>query len=49
MIEHLGEVEKANQIRQAIKTTLLAKDRLTGDLGGSAHTAEFTDAVISRL
>jgi len=49
MIEHLGEIEKANQIRQAIKTTLLAKDRLTGDLGGSAHTAEFTDAVISRL
>lgn len=49
MVEHLGHVEAANRIRQAIKDTLLAKDRLTGDLGGSAHTAEFTDAVISRL
>jgi isocitrate dehydrogenase (NAD+) len=49
MIEHLGYIEKAQRIRQAIKATLLDKDRLTGDLGGSAHTAEFTDAVISRL
>ncbi len=49
MVEHLGHVEAANHIRLAIKDTLLAKDRLTGDLGGSAHTAEFTDAVISRL
>ncbi len=49
MIEHLGHVKEAQSIRSAIKNTLLAKDRLTGDLGGSAHTAEFTDAVISRL
>lgn len=49
MVEHLGHVEEANRIRLAIKKTLLDKDRLTGDLGGSAHTAEFTDAVIARL
>lgn len=49
MIEHMGHVAEAGRIRQAIKQTLLNKDRLTGDLGGSAHTAEFTDAVISRL
>lgn len=49
MVEHMGHVEAAGRIRQAIKDTLLAKDRLTGDLGGSAHTAEFTDAVIQRL
>ncbi len=49
MIEHLGFVAEANRIRNAIRQTLLEKDRLTGDLGGSAHTAEFTDAVISRL
>lgn len=49
MLEHLGYAEKAQKIRGAIKNTLLAKDRLTGDLGGSAKTAEFTDAVISRL
>lgn len=49
MIEHLGHVAEAGRIRDAIKHTLLDKDRLTGDLGGQAHTAEFTDAVISRL
>ena len=49
MIEHLGYVAEANRIRNAIRQTLLDRDRLTGDLGGSALTAEFTDAVISRL
>ena len=49
MVEHLGHAEAAQKIRRAIKATLLAKDRLTGDLGGSALTAEFTDAVISRM
>ncbi len=49
MIEHLGHTDKAQRIRAAIKGVLLDKDRLTGDLGGSSHTAEFTDAVISRL
>ncbi len=49
MVEHLGHIKEAQSIRSAIKATLLANDRLTGDLGGSAHTAEFTDAVISRL
>lgn len=49
MAEHLGFVDQAQRIRLAIRETLLAKDRLTGDLGGSAQTSEFTDAVISRL
>lgn len=49
LLEHLGFVAEANRIRTAIRKTLCDKDRLTGDLGGSAHTAEFTDAVISRL
>ena len=49
ILEHLDMADKAEQIRQAIRGTLLAKDRLTGDLGGSAKTSEFTDAVIERL
>ncbi|MCX7545539.1 isocitrate dehydrogenase [Marinicella gelatinilytica] len=49
MVEHLGHVDKANQIRQAITDTIGAKDCLTGDMGGQAKTAEFTQAVISRL
>ena len=49
MLEHLGMNDKAVRIRQAIRQTLAAKDRLTGDLGGSAKTAEFAQSVIERL
>ena len=49
MLEHLGMHEKAVKIRQAIRGVLNDKDRLTGDLGGSAKTQEFTDAIIERL
>lgn len=49
MLEHLGMPEKANQLRQAVRNTLLSKDRLTGDLGGRAYTADFAQAVIERL
>ncbi len=49
MLDHLGHAEEANRVRNAIKNTLLAKDRLTGDLGGSAKTQSFTDALIERL
>ena len=49
MLDHLGMAEGAGRLRQAIRGTLEAKDRLTRDLGGTAGTREFTDAVISRL
>ena len=49
MLEHLGMHDKAIKIRNAIRSVLEDKDRLTGDLGGSSKTAEFTDAVIERL
>ena len=49
MLEHLGMPQKAKRIRNAIRETLTQNDRLTGDLGGTASTTEFTDAVISRL
>ena len=49
MLEHMGMGDKATAIRQAIRGVLQDKDRLTGDLGGSAKTAEFTDAIIERL
>ena len=49
MLDHLGLVDAAARLRQAITATLEAKDRLTGDLGGSAGTEAFTDALISRL
>ncbi|KAA3641820.1 MAG: isocitrate dehydrogenase [Proteobacteria bacterium] len=49
MVEHLGYVDKANRIRQAVTKTIGARDRLTGDMGGRAKTAEYAEAVISRL
>ena len=49
MLDHLAQPEQAERIRHAIRATLAANDRLTRDLGGSAGTKEFTDAVISRL
>ena len=49
MLDHLGLPAPAERLRRAITATLEAKDRLTGDLGGSAGTEDFTDALISRL
>jgi isocitrate dehydrogenase (NAD+) len=49
MLDHLQMPEQAERIRKGIVDTLAAKDRLTRDLGGTAGTQEFTDALISRL
>ncbi len=49
MLDHLGLEDGARRIREAIRTTLAAGDRLTRDLGGTAGTAEFTAALLSRL
>jgi len=49
MLEHMGMHDKAIKVRVAIRKVLENKDRLTGDLGGSAKTQEFTDAIIEKL
>ncbi|MBW3552368.1 MAG: NAD-dependent isocitrate dehydrogenase [Gemmatimonadetes bacterium] len=49
MLEHIGQPEVAERIRKALLTCLHACDVLTRDLGGSASTREFADAVISHL
>jgi isocitrate dehydrogenase (NAD+) len=49
MLDHLSLPEAAQRLRSAIRATLEAKDRLTGDLGGSAGTEAFADALIARL
>lgn len=51
MLRHLGEVDKARMIRDAYDA-LLAEgkpEELTRDLGGTAGTNAFTDALIKRL
>lgn len=49
MLEYLGMQDKAEQIREAVRATIESGDRVTRDLGGSASTSEFTQAIIDRL
>jgi isocitrate dehydrogenase (NAD+) len=49
MLEHLGKVEEANRLRQAIIETMKAKDDMTPDLGGNGTTASFAKAIAERL
>ena len=48
MLEHLGEEAAARRLTDAFEGALRDGIR-TGDLGGTASTADFTDAVIDRL
>ena len=49
MLDHFAMVDKATKLRNAIRETMAAKDRVTRDLGGEGTTASFADAIISRL
>ncbi|MCU0647795.1 MAG: isocitrate/isopropylmalate family dehydrogenase [Gemmatimonadaceae bacterium] len=49
MLEHLGDRARAERIRAALEGTIRDGASRTRDLGGTASTDEFTDAVIARL
>jgi len=49
MLDHIGDHERANRIRNAFVSTVRGGKVLTRDLGGTASTTEFTDAVIAAL
>jgi isocitrate dehydrogenase (NAD+) len=49
MLEHLRDTARAELIRNAVEATIRDGRRVTRDLGGSATTREFTDAVIAAL
>jgi isocitrate dehydrogenase (NAD+) len=49
MLAHIGEREPAKRLRKAIEKTFLDGNDLTRDVGGSAGTREFTDAVIRNM
>jgi isocitrate dehydrogenase (NAD+) len=49
MFHHLGETEKANRIAFAIETVYVKGKVLTPDLGGSATTTQFAEAVMQHL
>lgn len=49
MLDHLGENAAARTVRQALIDTLNSGDSKTQDLGGSATTTEFAQAVADRV
>ena len=49
MLDHLGETDAADHVRRAIVATLVADHVRTRDLGGTATTREFGDAVAHRV
>lgn len=49
MLNHIGEEAIATRIRNAYDAVLAEGKNLTRDLGGSAGTSQFADAVIARL
>jgi isocitrate dehydrogenase (NAD+) len=49
MLDHIGDGERAVRIRSAIEETLRAGGSVTPDVGGTATTEGYTDAIIARL
>ena len=49
MLEHLGATDAAEAVQRAVRAVLAEGRVRTADLGGSACTAEMTEAVLSRL
>jgi isocitrate dehydrogenase (NAD+) len=49
MLDHIGRSELVHQLRKAIDQTLNEDKVRTGDLGGTASTKEFAQAIIERL
>ena len=49
MLEHLGEQPAAQRIEAALVKVYKEGKHVTRDVGGTAGTQEFTDAVIASL
>jgi isocitrate dehydrogenase (NAD+) len=49
MLRHLGETEAADRVHAALEKTYKEKLHLTRDVGGTAGTMEFADAVIANM
>ena len=49
MLRHLGEEDAANHIRAAIEKVYTEKKHITRDVGGTATTSEFADAMVEAL
>jgi len=49
MLRHLGEQEAANKVKYAVHSVFREGKQLTHDMGGTASTGSFTEAVIAAM
>jgi isocitrate dehydrogenase (NAD+) len=49
MLDHIGELDAARRLRAAIEQVIVVDNVRTRDLGGTASTREFGDAVAERI
>jgi isocitrate dehydrogenase (NAD+) len=49
MLDHIGELDAARRMRAAIEQVIVVENVRTRDLGGTASTREFGDAVAERI
>lgn len=49
MLEHLGYTAEAARVRNAVQQVIAAGKQVTPDLGGTASSTEYTEAVIAQL
>ena len=49
MLRHIGEGEVADRVHTALERVYRKKEKLTRDIGGTAGTSEFADAVIAEM
>jgi isocitrate dehydrogenase (NAD+) len=49
MLDHIGELDRAQRVRQAIADVIVRENIRTRDLGGTASTEEFGRAVARRV
>ena len=49
MLRHLGETDAADVVERAVREVIAAGETVTYDLGGSAGTREFGEAVAARV
>src|SRR5436190_4815207 len=49
MLRHLGHPDAAERVETALRDVVAEGRRTTADLGGSAGTSEFADAIVDRL
>jgi isocitrate dehydrogenase (NAD+) len=49
LLEHIGERSASDKLMHAVRDTIASKEANTADLGGTATTRMFTNAVLKRL